>query len=133
VTAHWRCPNGKTGWLRLKHIGLTNARVENNLITLNAPISSEFRSRDGLDATSFTFAVYSPGLSVEAFKNGFWDLPGMTVKVKTNLGPPKVVVSERSGKKAGSDPSRPVENCAFEVVYSGADGIASFDLNFTKK
>ena len=133
VTAHWRCPNGKTGWLRLKHIGPTNARVEKNLITLTAPISSEFRSRDSLDATSFTFAVYSPGLSVEAFKNGFWDLPGMTVKVRTNLGPPEVVVSERSGKKAGSDPSRPIENCAFEVVYSGAEGIASFDLDFTKK
>ena len=117
VTAHWRCPDGQIGWLRLKHIGTTNARAEEDQITLTTTICSDFKSRDGLDDTTFIFDVYSPGLTVEAFTDEIWDLPGMKVNVETTLDPPKIVDLHES----------------IEVTYTGNEGLASFSLVFKKQ
>lgn len=114
VTAHWHCPDGAIGWLRLKHIGPIDAQASEGQITFTAPASDEFVSRDG-DATTFTFAVSAPGLSQSSLSGNQWTLPGMTVDLETNL--PDPTVSE-SGE-------------TFELTYTGS-GTASFTLSFTK-
>ncbi len=115
ATAHWRCPNGEVGWLRLKHIGPIDARVEESRISFTAPISSEYKARDA-DGTTFTYDVYAPRLSVDAFSDGAWKLPGMTISVETNLSSPDI--------SANGD--------AIAVTYTGSKGTASFELRFAK-
>ena len=116
VTAHWRCPNGEVGWLRLKHIGPIDARADGNSISFTAPISSEYDSRQG-DSTTFIFDVYAPGLSVSAISDPIWELPGMTVNVTTNLNSPDV--------SEGED--------IVNVTYTGSEETASFKLTFAKR
>jgi len=113
ITAHWQCPNGEIGYLRLKHIGPTHARAEKGTISLSAPVSPNVETKDG-DSTVFIFEVYAPGLTTEAFKPDAWSLAGMTVSVATNLPTPDIT-EERN---------------LFSVKYKAPAGTASFDLGF---
>ena len=121
VTAHWRCPSGEIGWLCLKHIGPIDARAEEGRISFTAPISNEYKARGrstdrDADGTTFTFDAYAPGLSVDAFSDGAWKLPGMTVSVETNL----------------SSPAISAKGDTIAVTYTGSEGMASFELRFAK-
>lgn len=116
ATAHWRCPDGAVGWLRLKHIGPTHATADEGRISLTAPADADTRSHDG-DSTTFTFVVYAPGITPTAFDDPTWSLPGMTVTCETNLSAPDVA---QSGETV-------------ELTYTAPPGTASFDLSFEKR
>ena len=114
VTVHWRCPNGEIGWLRLKHIGPIDAHAEQSRIHFTAPVSADYKARDG-DATTFTFVVYVPDVSESQFEGSIWALPGMTVSVGTSLDAPSI-------SKEGE---------TVEITYTTSSVSADFNLQFT--
>lgn len=113
VTAHWRCPDGGVGWLRLKHIGPIDAKAEQGRVTFTAPASTEHSRRDG-DASTFTFVASASGISSDMIAESEWRLPGMTVTVETNLELPEV---SEDGE-------------TIELTYTGS-GTATFSLEFS--
>ncbi len=115
ATAHWQCDNGEVGWLRLKHIGPIDARVEEGIISFSAPVSKDITAREG-DSTTFTFDVYAPGLQIDAVSKSKWNLPGMTISVTTDLESPTVELDEE----------------VLSITYTANSGTVDFELTFSR-
>ena len=84
ATMHWKTPSGETGWMRLFHAGPVDARAERNLLTVSGSVTGEADVSPD-ESRSFTFRLRAPGLHPGDLRHDLWTLPGLTVRVETNL------------------------------------------------
>ena len=89
ATIHWQLPNGKTGWMRLQHLGAIHARASRCRLDIAGHLEPRLAARYGEAHTSFVFLINTPGDTV-SIEPDSWCLPGLTLRVAGNLGCPVV-------------------------------------------
>ncbi len=72
ATMHWRIGSEDVGWMRLVHSEPVDARASANRLDISGK-------------GEIAFQVCAPGLDAGAFQAGRWQLPGLTVRVETNV------------------------------------------------
>lgn len=91
ATLHWKLPNGKIAWMRLCHIGAISARTQKGHLNITGKIETELLEKYGADHQNFTFQFHIPDtISAESFQTDQWQLPGLTLAIKTNLPNPHI-------------------------------------------
>ena len=97
VTMHWRCPNGAIGWLRLRHEGPVDARIEPGRLIIAGYVDPFFAERGSPAHYDYTFEIHVPGgLRKDAITPDQWQLPGVTIKPKTGVSAP--TLTEEGGQ-----------------------------------
>jgi hypothetical protein len=71
VTAQWKTPGGKIGWLKLTRSPLIDASADKQGIVISATGNVSFR-------------ICAPGLVAASVKSSEWTLPGLVVHVETD-------------------------------------------------
>jgi hypothetical protein len=84
ATAHWRCPDGAIGWLRLRHTAPVDARATERRLTITCP------APDG----ALTFQCVAPGIDASTIHPDRWQFPGLTVHVETNAPEPSAAADD---------------------------------------
>jgi hypothetical protein len=79
ATIHWLIEDGMIGWIRLRHSAPVDARAERNQLAIvcTAPAGGD---------QELMFQIAAPQIDLAALQPGRWDLPGLTVRVETNIG-----------------------------------------------
>lgn len=80
ATAHWRADAGEIGWLRLRHTAPADATATEDVLTITC-------AAQGI-AHALVFEVFAPVAAPDAFAPSRWTLPGLAVRVRTNLPVP---------------------------------------------
>lgn len=89
ATIHWRMPNGKTGWLRLQHLGAIRAQASEGRLDIAGQLEPRLTSRYGEAHTAFVFRICVSGAPI-SIEPDCWSLPGLTVRPAGNLGSPVI-------------------------------------------
>ena len=78
ATIHWLIEDGMVGWIRLRHSAPVDARAERNQLAIvcTAPARGD---------QELMFQIAAPQIDLAALQPGRWDLPGLTVRVETNV------------------------------------------------
>lgn len=107
VTMHWRTPDGRVAWLRLRHIGPVDATAAPGSLTIAGTVEAGLAERFGAQHREWVFEVFLPGgtdgVQVSAEQ---WALPGLHVKVTSNL---PAMHTEKEGQR-------------LRLIYPVADG-----------
>jgi hypothetical protein len=91
ATIHWKLPNGKVAWMRLRHMGAINAQAEKSRLSITGKIEPELLEKHGDDHQNFIFQFNIPdNISAENFKSDHWDLPGLSITIKTDIPNPQI-------------------------------------------
>ena len=95
VTMHWQTPDGRVGWMRMRHEGPVDARVEPGRLTIQGYVDPLFAERGTPAHYEYTFELHLPGgLYIDSISPEQWRLPGLTIDVETELQPPEVLQQE---------------------------------------
>jgi hypothetical protein len=100
ATAHWRCPDGTIGWLRLRHTAPVDAQASPGRLSITCP------APEGPVA----FQCTAPGIAPAAIQPNLWRLPGLTVHVATDAPIPSIVAGNGTIeiRYVPADPPRPL-------------------------
>jgi len=91
ATLHWKLPSGQIAWMRLRHIGGINARAEKGRLSIRGKIEQALLEKHGQGHKTFIFQFCLPdAISAQGFQSDPWDLPGLSVKMKTELPDPVI-------------------------------------------
>jgi hypothetical protein len=84
ATAHWRCPDGSVGWIRLRHRAPTSATVTKRTLTATC------RPHPRHGPQPIIVEIHAPGAEPAAIAGSVWDLPGLTARVECTSSPSEV-------------------------------------------
>ncbi len=91
ATIHWKLPNGKVAWMRLRHMGAINAQAEKSRLSITGKIEPELLEKHGDNHQNFIFQFNIPdNISAESFKSDHWDLPGLSIYIRTDIPNPQI-------------------------------------------
>jgi len=89
ATIHWEMPDGNVAWLRLRHLGVVNARAKKGYLTVAGKMEQALVEKYGDDHMQFVFEMQVPGgVDVENIRADRWDLPGLSMRVESNVVDP---------------------------------------------
>lgn len=117
ATAHWRLPGGGLGWLRLIPTLPTDARAGENRLE----VWSYRWPGVGGPGIRHTFEIEAPGIDSAAIQPHQWSLPGLTIRVHTDLLPDGVMRVE-------GEPDR--IRIAYDTSNFDCGTMVRFDLRF---
>ena len=84
ATIHWLAAGDTVGWIRLRHTAPVDARAERGQLSIAC---TEHAGGD----LEFVFQIAAPQIAADAFQHDRWELPGLTVRVETNMSGPDVI------------------------------------------
>lgn len=84
ATAHWQCPDGSIGWLRLRHTVPVSARATAGQLRITC------RAASVADAITFEIVAAGAGTTAAVITPDRWQLPGVTIEVVTDAPAPTV-------------------------------------------
>jgi hypothetical protein len=91
ATIHWQLPNGKTAWMRLRHIGAINAHATKGHLNITGKIEPDLLEKHGDNHQNFIFQFNIPDtVSTDAFQSNNWHLPGLSITIKTDIPAPQI-------------------------------------------
>ncbi|MDP6040896.1 MAG: hypothetical protein QGG64_20265 [Candidatus Latescibacteria bacterium] len=97
ATIHWKMPDGNVGWMRLRHLGAVNAKAEKGRLIVAGKMEQGLANKYGDDHKQFVFELHVPrDVAVENIRADRWDLPGLSMRVESNVGDPRI---EQDGDK----------------------------------
>jgi hypothetical protein len=81
ATVHWLIADDTIGWIRLGHPApiISSAEQGKLSVVCSQPAGQEC-----------VFQIAAPGVDLAALQQHRWELPGLTIEVETNAGPPVV-------------------------------------------
>jgi hypothetical protein len=83
ATIHWLIEDGMVGWIRLRHSAPVDARAQRNQLAI---VCTAHAGGD----QEFLFQIAAPQIDLAALQPSRWELPGLTVRVETNVADPIV-------------------------------------------
>lgn len=94
VTLHWCDYYGDVCWLRLRHAGPVEARAEPGRLLIVAPLLAVALDRYGEAHRSFVFEISFNTRIAADLEVDHWDLPGLLLRVDSNLPAPQATLDE---------------------------------------
>lgn len=85
-TAHWQCPDGSVGWLRVRHTVPVSARASTGLLAVTCsavPVGD-----------AITFEIAAAGATAAMIGPNHWRLPGVTIAVTTDAPAPTITATD---------------------------------------
>ncbi|CAA9216099.1 MAG: hypothetical protein AVDCRST_MAG77-208 [uncultured Chloroflexi bacterium] len=86
ATAHWRCPDGSVGWLRLTHSVPVDARADAGRL--------EIWSSSAGDEGEYAFQIFVPSVSAAQLSHDYWSLPGLIVRIAADAEGPELAEND---------------------------------------
>jgi len=91
ATIHWELPDGQVGWMRLCHMGAVNAQAKKGRLTVVGKMEQTLAEKYD-DHRHFVFQLCVPGgVDKDNIRADRWHLPGLSVRVDSNIDKPEVV------------------------------------------
>ncbi|MEZ4836535.1 MAG: hypothetical protein R2873_31850 [Caldilineaceae bacterium] len=94
VTVHWALPDGDVGWIRLRNRGPVEARAEEGQITIVCPWLAAAEERYGDHHRTYVFEIALDTSHTFSCHADHWDLPGLVIRVNSNLPSPHTTIDE---------------------------------------
>lgn len=86
VTMHWLMPDEQVGWMRLRHVGPVSAQATTGRLGLQGRLVDALDSAYSLDHRTYLFQLHVPGgVDAQTLRADAWDLPGLSLRVKTDM------------------------------------------------
>jgi len=83
ATAHWVCPDGSVGWLRVRHTVPLDARASAGRLSVTCPVPGDVVAVE----------IVAAGVTAAAITPKEWHLPGIVIAVETNAPVPTVTTN----------------------------------------
>jgi hypothetical protein len=74
ATLHWRCPDGRIGWARLRHITPADAQAERGHLSISVAATAP-------GDLTLAFEIHAPGAQPADLAADRWRLPGLSARV----------------------------------------------------